>query len=59
LQLRTLSWSLHRHLRVTKDPNCVAKFRRIREEAAKATEEIRRVHGVIDDAAFESLLEDE
>jgi hypothetical protein len=33
--------------------------RRIEERAAHVTEELRRTHGVIDDATFESLLEDE
>ena len=33
--------------------------RRVRERAAEITERIRRTKGVIDDATFESLLEEE
>jgi hypothetical protein len=33
--------------------------RRIQERASLVTEKLRRTHGVIDDATFESLLEDE
>jgi hypothetical protein len=33
--------------------------RRVQERAANVTEKLRRTHGVIDDATFESLLEDE
>ena len=33
--------------------------RRVHERAEKITEEIRRRHGEIDDATFESLLRDE
>jgi hypothetical protein len=33
--------------------------RRVRERAARVSEEIRRVHGVIDDGAFEALLSDD
>jgi hypothetical protein len=34
-----------------------AAARRIQERAAEITERIRRVHGVVDDATFESLLD--
>jgi hypothetical protein len=33
--------------------------RRIEERAARITEEIRRVHGVIDDDTFHALLSDD
>jgi hypothetical protein len=33
--------------------------RRVRERAAQITEEIRRVHGVIDDDMFQALLSDD
>ena len=33
--------------------------RRVRERAAEITERIRRTKGLIDDATFESLLEEE
>jgi hypothetical protein len=33
--------------------------RRVHERAAKITEEIRRTHGEIDDATFQSLLQDD
>ena len=33
--------------------------RRVQERAAHVTEKLRLSHGVIDDATFESLLEDE
>ena len=33
--------------------------RRIEQRAARITEEIRRVHGVIDDDTFNSLLSDD
>ncbi len=33
--------------------------RRVRERAATITEEIRRVHGVIDDETFQNLLRDD
>ncbi|MBW3598298.1 MAG: hypothetical protein KY475_13625 [Planctomycetes bacterium] len=33
--------------------------RRVRERAAKVTEEIRRLHGIIDDDTFHALLHDE
>ena len=33
--------------------------RRVRERAARITEEIRRVHGVIDDETFQKLLDDD
>lgn len=33
--------------------------RRVQERAAHVTEKLRKSHGIIDDATFESLLEDE
>jgi hypothetical protein len=33
--------------------------RRVRERAARITEEIRRVHGVIDDETFQALIKDD
>jgi hypothetical protein len=33
--------------------------RRLRQRAAKITEEIRRTHGEVDDATFQSLLQDD
>jgi len=33
--------------------------RRVQERAARVTEELRLTHGVIDDATFQSLLEDD
>jgi hypothetical protein len=33
--------------------------RRVQDRAAHVTEKLRLTHGVIDDATFESLLEDE
>ena len=33
--------------------------RRVQERAARVTEQLRLTYGVIDDATFESLLEDE
>lgn len=36
-----------------------AAARLIRERSEQLTAELRRVHGMIDDATFESLLEDE
>jgi hypothetical protein len=33
--------------------------RRVREWVAQRTEELRRVHGVIDDDAFQALLDDD
>jgi hypothetical protein len=33
--------------------------RRVQERAAQVTDKLRRTHGVIDDATFDSLLEDE
>ena len=32
---------------------------RVRERAARVTEEIRRVHGVIDDETFQALISDD
>ena len=32
---------------------------RVRERAARVTEEIRRVHGVIDDESFQALIGDD
>jgi hypothetical protein len=32
--------------------------RRIQERAAQVSEKLRQAHGIIDDATFESLLED-
>ena len=34
-------------------------YRRVQERAARITEEIRRVHGVIDDATFDALFHDD
>ena len=33
--------------------------RRVHERAARVTEEIYRIHGVIDDATFQALLRDD
>lgn len=33
--------------------------KRVHEQAAKVTEEIRRVHGLVDDATFQALLDDD
>jgi hypothetical protein len=33
--------------------------RRVHERAARVTEEIYRVHGIIDDATFQALLRDD
>jgi hypothetical protein len=33
--------------------------RRVQERAAHVTEKLRLAHGIVDDAAFESLMEDE
>lgn len=33
--------------------------RRVQERASAITERLRRTHGVVDDATFESLLDDE
>jgi hypothetical protein len=36
-----------------------AVVRRVQQRGARVTQEIRRVHGLIDDAAFEALLRDD
>jgi hypothetical protein len=46
----------HAFLREPLDPQVA---RRVQERAAHVTEKLRLKHGIIDDATFESLLEDE
>jgi hypothetical protein len=41
------------------EPLDAAVAHRVRERAARVTEEIRRVHGVIDDETFQALMSDD
>ncbi|MBI2480218.1 MAG: hypothetical protein HYV60_16775 [Planctomycetia bacterium] len=50
--------SVARHA-FNREPLDPAVARRVQERAAQVTEKLRLTHGVIDDATFESLLEDE
>ena len=50
--------SVARHA-LNREPLDPAVARRVQERAAQVTEKLRLTHGVIDDATFESLLEDE